>query len=530
MNRPELQPFNLEILNLNKHNINFLGRVKVLDIHEGASKNFHPDGLFSYQIFGRAGDKRRDLTFGYINLNINIFHPLIFQTIIELKQQYLGIIKGDTKVIFDTEEQDFVLSNDIKATSGFNYFIDNFEKIDFKRNNSGRRNNKITILEKYKSDLFLDKILVIPAGLRPYEIDENGKPSEDEINSLYRKVLSIANTLENINVNLNLENLDKLRFNLQLAVLEIYKYLENLLDGKKSFLMDKFANRKIVNSTRNVITSYTPDIKNMDSPNLPNINDTVINLFQFMKTIQPITINRLKNGFLAEVFSGNNSPSLLVNKENLNSEFVNVSRKYFDLYNNNKGIEKLVSQYGYYLGLIYKGPDKTFRLMHDISELPDHLNKEHVTPITFTELFYISLKNRDMEDPTVNTPSLVTRYPVAGYGGIFPSYNMVKTTFKSEIRTELDRNWEKTDNILTEFPIYGAPFYNSMSLPQPHMARAVADHDGDMCNNTAFTTENAKDEIKHLLSSKKYYVDINNKLAFTSDDYLEQNIASSMTK
>jgi hypothetical protein len=52
-------------------------QVKVLDIKEGMSDALHPEGLYSEEIFGRVGSDERLNRFGYFDLKLSIFHPLV---------------------------------------------------------------------------------------------------------------------------------------------------------------------------------------------------------------------------------------------------------------------------------------------------------------------------------------------------------------------------------------------------------------------------------------------------------------------
>lgn len=532
-----LVPFNIELLQLKPSDIKNIGRIKVLDIYDGSSKNFHPDGLFSTELFGRVGEERRNRFYGYIDLHISVLHPVMFRVITDLKQMYKDILSNKVKVIFDPDKKDFVISESIEAKSGFNYFLKYLPELKLHENDSTRRIFNVKLFDKYKDKCLIDKLLVMPPGLRDYEVDENGKPSEDEINALYRKVLSLSNLIENINLDLNSEYLDNNRFNLQLAVNEIYDYLKAMMEGKHGLLLGKWASRKIFDSTRNVATSFIPDAESMDSDNIPTANQTVVNLYQFLRATMPLSINKIRSGFLSEVFSGPNNPAYLVDKKTLKASYVSVDGKYYDKWMSLTGLEKTLSMYGqenlrhkyleienYYIGLIYKGSDGTYKLFHDIDDLPADRNKKEVYPVTFCELVYLSIYKGSSE-----IPALITRYPVAGYGGIYPSYVYVKTTNKSEQRYELDFNWEKTDFKVKEFPITNGSFYNSISVDMVHNSRLGLDFDGDMISFTCLMTEDSKEEVSNLLNDKSYYLDLHGGLSFTSKDYLEDNIAACMT-
>ena len=61
----------------------------------------------------------------------------------------------------------------------------------------------------------------MPAGLRDYMVDDNGKPSEDEINVMYRSIMAVAGTMENLNIGKNPEFVNASRANLQTKVLDM---------------------------------------------------------------------------------------------------------------------------------------------------------------------------------------------------------------------------------------------------------------------------------------------------------------------
>lgn len=75
-----LSPFNIDLLILDNTSVKNIRPVKVLDIFEGGgSRNFHPDGLYSVETFGKVGEERRNRLFSYIDLRISVFHPIIFK-------------------------------------------------------------------------------------------------------------------------------------------------------------------------------------------------------------------------------------------------------------------------------------------------------------------------------------------------------------------------------------------------------------------------------------------------------------------
>lgn len=531
-------PFNVDLLILSPEDTKNVRAVKVLDIYDGSSKNLHPDGLFSTEIFGKYGEEKRNRTFSFINLNMGVFHPIIYKALVDLKSLYEGIISKKVYARWDDEIKDFVESDIIHGGTGFNFFLSHFKDIKFDGRNSTEREFNIKLVEKYKDNCIMDKLVVIPAGLRDYTIDEaTKKPSQDEINLMYVKALSIAGIAENVNKSLNIEFLDTPRYNIQLTVLEIYNYIKSLMEGKNKLITGKWASRKIFHSTRNVATSYISESTELFGEKSVSTNQTVVGLYQFLRNILPLAVNKLRNGFLSEVFIGPNSPVILVNKKTLKKELVSIESSYFDKWMTYEGIESLIALYGQenirhnpieingmYIGLIYLGKN-TFKLIHDIDDVPTELKEGSVIrPITFTELLYLSIYK--IANSILN---IVTRYPVAGYGGIYPSYTYLKTTVKSEIRTELDHNWDKTENKAVEFPILNKPFYNSISVAQTHVKKLGLDFDGDKGSFTCLLTDDANEEGYKLLNSRKFYVGVDGKMSFSAATPITNLVLASMT-
>jgi len=62
-------PFNISLLKISNTDIKSMRRIRNLDIFTAASRNFHPEGLFSIDIFGKVGEERRNRLFAYIDLH-----------------------------------------------------------------------------------------------------------------------------------------------------------------------------------------------------------------------------------------------------------------------------------------------------------------------------------------------------------------------------------------------------------------------------------------------------------------------------
>lgn len=481
-------PFNISILNLSPEQIKGIRPVTSLDIFDSRTKNLHPDGLYSTTTFGSVGSDIRYTKFAYINLKIPIIHPTIYTALIQIKAFYQEIISSKEFAVWDYTLKDFVKSNALEGQTGFHFFLEHWMDIEFEQRPSVKREQNILLIDRFKHLAMLDKVLVLPAAFRDIEVDDYGRESSDEINSLYYKLVAISNTINPATVLVSPEAYNSQRMSLQRTFNEIYETLGAVVEGKKNLLVGKWASRKVFNGTRNVITSMDTASAVLGESHNVSFNDTAIGIYQCMKALLPITKYQLKTGFLSKVFSSVNSPCLLTNKKTLMSERVQLKSDIFNQWMTSEGIESIITSFketsirndfidvaGYYIGLIYKGPDGTFKLIHGIDELPEGRVKEDCTPLTLALLFYCSIYS-----VANNYPGYLTRYPVLTAQSIYPSKIYLRSTIKSEIRQELGEDWRPIgrDKTAYQFPT-DSDFFNSASPHPAKLAMLGGDFDGD---------------------------------------------------
>ena len=507
-------PFNIFLLEITKDILTGLRPVTSLDIFDGSTMNLHEDGLFSQTIFGRVGDELRDLRFSYIDIGIPILHPIVYNTLVRLKGLYGGIMSGTEFAIWNDEIKDFERATALTGKTGYHFFITKWKEINFKETGSDIRSQMISLISKYKDIAMTDKIIVIPAGLRDVEISDSGRPEEPEINPLYRRLLAISKVVTESAVRNNPEILDTSRNSLQNTFNEISDVLEAMINGKKKLILGKWASRKIFNTTRNVASAMDTSCKKLgDSKNI-KFNNTVVGLYQYLKSTLPVSKYQILSGIIAKSFISKDLPVTLVNKTTLHSASVNLPIELFDTWASDNGIEKVINKFesedvrhlpveigGYYLALIYKGPDDTFKIIQDIDEVPEGRSKDDVHPMTFCEFLYLSVYKKSGD-----YPAFVARYPITGIGSIYPSFLHLKPTNVSESRVELDDAWNPIpENVASEFPTSGS-FVNTL-IPHPSRNLGLGlDYDGDTISLNVVISDEAIAEVKAYLGKKKAYV------------------------
>ncbi|QVD49074.1 hypothetical protein LUCX_4 [Xanthomonas phage vB_XciM_LucasX] len=485
---PNELPFNVEIFQPTQAVLDMLKPVSSVDYYENTKGDLHEEGLFSISIFGRMGDEARDKRFSYIDIKTQIFHPIIYNRLIRLKKLYQGILNGDQYAVWDEARRDFFPANALEGQTGFAFFCEHWKKIQFNRNTSDVREMRVKVIEKYRDRAMTSKILVIPAGMRDIEVDENGRTNVNEINALYRKLISISRVLPD-NAEPNDPNQNLARRLLQACFNDIYDLIETMLSGKEGFFQSKWSSRNVVNSTRNVITAMDTSVAKLGARNAPRFTDTIVGLWQLSKAVLPVTIHHLKNGYLSEVFAYGNRTARLVDPTTLKAEMVDVSPDAFDRWNTVEGLERVVSSYKEfslrsrpvtvderYLALLYapKGA-AVFKLFSDIDELPEGADRKDVRPVNLMELLYLS--GYKIWNDQVGT---VTRYPVTNVGSCYPTTVYVKTTVVGEMRRELGDDWQPLpgdEHLAPEFPTYQPLAYqDSLVIPSTRLAGLGADN------------------------------------------------------
>lgn len=480
------QPFNIDALILDAYIYKQLRQVTSLAIFESGTKNFEDNGLFSTSIFGQVGSEARNQTFAYIDLRLNIMHPLIYKQLISIKQLYGDIIIGKKYGKYDGIAGDIVEASSLDGERGLDFILKHIDKIDLKDNGSDERYFKIQLIRDYNKSALLSKWLVLPAGLRDYTVDESGKPSEDEVNSLYRSLIANVNTIRD----LNLTEDDKdvilpIKNTIQKTVLAIYDYYLTLLDGKSKFINSKWTKRAITYGTRNVITSMPIDIADIDDPTNIDFNDTLVGLYQYISSISPIARHYVSSVFISRIFSPESDMANLVDKDLLKTVYTNVDTSKRDKWLTTDGIMGIMSKLAqeenrtqpisvddkHYLLLIYDDGYNIKPIFNTDSDITDDMLPKFIRPITYVELFYLAICR--VKD---KYPAFVTRYPTASLGGIYPTKLYVKTTVKG--RT-IKLSMYGVETVITEYPMLKEKFYNSLSPHPTKIAGLAGDFDGD---------------------------------------------------
>lgn len=206
---------------------------------EGRGGRLDSEGLFSEEIFGRMGSPTRRNTFGYIDLHVKVIHPECWDIITGLNPMISKLLLGKKKFIIneigDLEES----PDNFIGISGIKSFIDNFDKLNLKIIGK-KKPDYVKFINKNLNKIFIDKILVLPAGVRDIQLSSSTNKktiTSSEVNTLYEELLQQTKTIDaNFLDFLDDETVKNIVGAIQRKVIEINRWVEERLKGKNGIL------------------------------------------------------------------------------------------------------------------------------------------------------------------------------------------------------------------------------------------------------------------------------------------------------
>lgn len=505
-------PFNIYISDLSKNGLSKYPVISATEIDDVVTKDFHNAGLYSPLIFGKPGDKDRDIRRARILLNQNLIHPKVFNVLASLKSLYKGIAASTEYAIWDDTLKDFVRSDVIDGETGYAFFISHVKDIVHVRNKSRRRDAYIDFVEMYVDKMIIQTFPILPAGLRDIEKDSSGRPVEPEINGLYRAIMTKANSIRTGLRYKEDDELDLVRWNMQRDILAAHALLEDMVSGKRGIIQSKWAARRIVGGTANVISTLVPVADSLDSPALTKITETGTGIYQYLKGTVPLVFHKTKEICVSK-FITDDGAIYGINRKTLKREKLQDRQKDIDSWTIKDDFEKLINRFGdsarrhrpimlgdHYLCMVYKTSD-TIKLVFDPDELPSDKKRSNLSPITWAELFYIVA-----EDTVGKTGGTVTRYPITGIGSTYPTLLKILSTEEFIKVNLLNDDWTESDKVYQRFPLTEKlpEFVDTLILHPSMLDPLGGDYDGDRCSlNIVYSDEGVAD-IHRVLDSEDF--------------------------
>jgi len=215
------------------------------------ARNIQVDGLFSEEIFGKFGSNERKQNFAFVDLRTRIIHPEAYEHI------FLGLSSDISKFILNKQkysiENGKLIAVDKEGISGVYQFIQNFDKLDLSAIKD--KKEEINFIKQNISKIFIDKWLILPAGIRDIQIQKGTNKSQiqyTELNELYENLIRNTNSLESIPSD---DLRDSLTQGVQRCALEINSWIKQRLKGKGGLIRGGLMRKVVDYSGRLVITT-----------------------------------------------------------------------------------------------------------------------------------------------------------------------------------------------------------------------------------------------------------------------------------
>lgn len=358
------------------------------------------EGIFSYDIFGRIGSEDRSINFGYIDLKRKFIHPLIFNAILQMYRALPEVIRGERFVKVGPNGNILTTNlDDPDAETGVDFFINNWDKFVWDKEDSRSREKKSKLFETLsKEEIFITKWLVIPAMYRDINLHSrsSGKINMDEINKFYIRLLNTVNS-ESITFTSSYTT----QSNAQSIIVELHDYLTKKTSGKEGIIRKAIMGKTVDYAITNVISAPRFNADNYKDQMIP-FNYIGVPLNNICALFYPLVIKQLEDMF----FSIEQSTQFTLNST---SEVFETTEEVYEKVSS-ESIKKLVSAYINDKTKAIRSA--TFSLIDDGSSVGTNfknMEKRLGRPFTVTDLLYMAIG-----DIVFNKHILSTRFPITG--------------------------------------------------------------------------------------------------------------------
>ena len=468
------------------------------------------DGLFSEEIFGMTSNERKR-TCGYIPLQRKFISPKAYITLKQLNRNFAKVVDGSAKFII----KNGALEESEDGGTGLKWLYDNWEKFEFSKTDSEKRNNKIDLLlgGASKDEIFIDKFLVVPPFYRDVnlqQVADGGSPRVPEVTNLYSGIIRNANLLKSSDTFDFMTN--SLSGKTQDLIVEVYNLWKSKLEKKYGYIRKFLLGKSVSWCSRIVLTA---DVEKAETPEDHRIDfyHTGTPLSHVISMATPFIMYWLRRFFKTRLYDNkdkfpvvdrNTGKTIYVKLENpevyYNDEFI---ERQMDRFINNPGsrfdkVEVPIrkserEKYGLkdpvYMTLTgYRGKLTTMQKEEDKIE----------RPLTWTDLFYLAAK-----DSTEDKHIVVTRYPVLDYMGTFITRITILSTRYVEPMV--------INNVLyNDYPVVrldmpperlDSYFIDSFKLNPLYLPGVGGDHDGDQSTGKILFTKQANEDAERIMHS-----------------------------
>ena len=405
--------------------VNKLENSIVTDAHYLSRGYPTPGGVLSHEIFGSSVEDRKE-KMGIINLHGKYMTPLAAKKLPAYDRKLNAILTSTTRYRFENGD---LIPDEEGGRTGPSFLYEIWGKYKPKEKTSITTKEVEKYFQMSRDVLFIEYLPVIPAFFRDVNSQTGGKMSLAKINSVYSKIITLA---ENLNSFSDVFGLLKpqTEARLQSAIVEVYDMLviEKIKGSPAKFgMLNRFWQSKSVTYTaRMVITAPILTTETIDDMPV-KFGYANVPLIYVCSTFFPFIIHELKNFMDSEFIRGGKYPSFdpktgkleYITIEdtydenditNMVTKFLNSPSTRFDpvpvpgLYGENKDRQMFMAIVG--------------KSMKDATSIS--------RPATVTDILYIAAV-----EVAKDKAALFTRYPLDSYQGQIPMKIHVASTIRT---------------------------------------------------------------------------------------------------
>lgn len=245
----------IKAININKfiRENKLKGPITSPQIFLGKTTGFHPQGLFSEEIFGIEGSPEQRTSYSWVNLSSSIIHPATYDLMTKrIMQKLNSLLTGE--ISFEIDENGELVPAENGDIDGISSFIKNLDKIRFRKTDEESDRNKIVdMIHKSINDgtFLVDKLIIIPPSFRPVVVGDDPRDVMiDDLNEIYQKVITLSNQLRSVSGVMH----DVLSYKMQITIKNLYDFIKVKVSKKSGVIRNLMLGKRVDFSSRAVIS------------------------------------------------------------------------------------------------------------------------------------------------------------------------------------------------------------------------------------------------------------------------------------
>lgn len=463
------------------------------------------NGPLSREIFGVSIEDRSTI-FGYVDLHVHVLNPFIYKQLKRMDRRIISIVHGNRTF----SVQDGQLVDDPMGETGTEFLYKIWNKLDWKKNESYMRGERIDALESHKRDeIFLSKYLLIPPFYRDVNtnMSNKGRISHNELTDMYAKLIRYAIIVQSGNnfefvINSNIALMQEL-------LVEIYDHIQNKINKKNGLIRKQLLGKSTTYGSRLVISAPSYNTETPEEMTV-NFKTAGLPLAYCCSNFTPFIIKWIKDFFRRELVTtgakymartpdGEIIPVELEDPElYFTTEFIEHQIEHFidsprDRFNPIQlpTVDKSIKLYFTFVGRVYTA---------------DNTGSTISRYATWTDIFY-----RAAYDVTSDKHIYITRFPITDYFGTYPNRIHVMSTNKTFpviINDTVYKHYPVIDSDASKDEI-AVSFIDTLRMSNHYLKGLNGDYDGDQTSVKGLFTQEANLESEKIINSPANIFTIN---------------------